>query len=131
MTTTQKIKYLGLCLLLLLFAIIPYVGACTTNGIWTNCSIDTNPSNGINVLSNTLTWNFPPGWFFIYIVLYVSVALFFIVQDKSLVRYSYVTLFMFILGLIMNSYGLLGSAGLATSFSLLFLSWVAIILLRQ
>jgi hypothetical protein len=121
-------------------SIIGLANACLSNtisGTWVNCTIITNdtPTNDlvktlqINTGGNgTTTFGF--GWFLIYVTIYLSIAIFLLIQDRSFARFNYITLLGFMVGLVFRMYSLVGTVTVTIAASLLGLSILASLFLR-
>jgi hypothetical protein len=103
-----------------------YVGAClAANGsAWINCTTYTN-STPVNNIINTIQGNAPWAFTFYYFAIYISIALFLLVQDRSLSRFNFITFLGMILAIVFEQYQLLPPSVMAISVSLFALSVVA------
>ena len=136
----KKILPIILIFLISITALAHYSNACLSNivnGSWVNCTIYTNqtPTNDlvktlqVNTGGNgTTTFGF--GWFLIYVAIYVSIAIFLLIQDRSFARYNYITFLGFLVALVFRMYNLVGTNALTIAASLLGLSIFASIFLR-
>ena len=131
--TIKRILPIFLVIAIISLAYLPqFASACLSNvtsGSWVNCTIYTNQTP-TNDLVNTLSKNAPFGWFLIYVTIYISIAIFLLIQDRSFARFNYITMLGLIVALVFKSYNLVGNNVITISAALLGLSIFASIFLR-
>jgi hypothetical protein len=104
--------------LLTVLALLPLsFNACMVNGQWVNCTIVTNTTPMTNIV-NTMKVNDPWTFYFMYITLYIGVAMLLMVQDRSFARFNYITFIGILLAVVFYQYTLVDSSVVVLSISL-------------